>query len=147
MGSYSVATWRWLKELPSTLAMVRMSTPRRRAAARSMLMTTCWVAASPTASTSRSSGMSCIAREILRDHCRSAGTSLAMMASSWSPELPKPPGMRRSWSTFRKNMPPGTGGALARSQSITWAEDSRRSEAGFRRIRNSELLMPRLPPL
>ncbi|KAG1437154.1 hypothetical protein G6F57_020367 [Rhizopus arrhizus] len=54
--------------------------------------------------------MACMALEILRDHSRRAGTSLAMMASSWSPELPKPPGMRRSWSTFRKNMPPGTAG-------------------------------------
>ncbi|MCY1539621.1 hypothetical protein D9M68_752160 [compost metagenome] len=88
-----------------------------------------------------------MAFEIFRDQSRSAGTSLAMMASSWSPELPKPPGMRRSWSTFRKNMPPGTGGAFARSQLMTSVDDSLRSDTGFRRIRKSELLMPRLPPL
>ncbi|MNT93146.1 hypothetical protein D3C72_2345510 [compost metagenome] len=88
-----------------------------------------------------------MALEILRDHSRSDGTSLAMMASSWSPELPKPPGMRRSWSTFRKNMPPGTAGAFVRSQLMTSVEDSPRSAAGLRRIRKSELLMPRPPPL
>ncbi|MNI61204.1 hypothetical protein D3C73_1164610 [compost metagenome] len=96
MASYIVATCRWLNELLKTLLTVFMSTPSRCAALRSMLMTTCCVAPSPSASTSRSSGISCMALEILRDHCRSVGTSLAMMANSWSPELPKPPGMRKS---------------------------------------------------
>ncbi|KAG1241882.1 hypothetical protein G6F65_023302 [Rhizopus arrhizus] len=91
--------------------------------------------------------MACMALEILRDHSRRAGTSLAMMASSWSPELPKPPGMRRSWSTFRKNMPPGTAGEFVRSQLMTSVEDSSRWDTGFSRIRTSALLMPSPPPV
>lgn len=122
-----------------------MSTPRRRAASRSILRLTWVVPPSLGPSMSVSSGNSSNAAVTLGAQIR-----IWRMSSPIKDRLCPPPsdirGASRSCVGMSHNMPPGTWGAFSRIRFTTSLAEMPRSASGLSRTIMRELLMPLVPP-